>query len=578
MTSIFGRVLEVCAGQAAPMDVQGERIVTGFDKGPVSGRVRVARDGLDIDEHVDDALDRDRAVLLYQRCHYDAWDRELGRELAPGTFGENLTIDAVEDMGIALGAELRVGSALLRVTQPRIPCRKMAVRLNESADFPARYLRSGRLGFFCAVLEPGEIGAGDEIALVSEGRTDLTVADMARILYLDGRDRHDLRRLIGVPELPETWRGKTRQALDRLTALETDWPGLRPLGVTKTAREATDVLSIELEDPAGDELPAFEAGQFLPVAVEAEPGAPAAERNYTIVGRSRTGRGYRIAVKRETAPSHASDVPDGLVSGYIHRALRAGSTVAARSPRGVFVVEPGARPVVLVSAGIGVTPMFAMLERLVREGAARDIYFLHCTRNSEHHVFGPAIRDLAAVDSRVHVHVSYTRPLPGDVLGEHYDERGRLSFDRIRRVVPSLVADFYVCGPRQFMDEVVTGLKENEVPSERIKFEYFGAAPPMDAGALGDEVIGADGRPLTVTFGRSGIVAPWRENAFSILALAEHMGLRPAASCRSGLCSTCACTVPSGDIEYVIEPMQAPPDEHALLCCSRPLTSITVDL
>jgi MOSC domain-containing protein YiiM len=152
VSALFGEVLSVCAGRAAPMRVQGETIVTGFDKRPVEDRVQVGRDGLDVDDHVDDALDRDRAVLLYQRSYYDAWRHELGRELAPGTFGENLMVEAAEDEDIALGAELRVGSALLRVTQPRIPCRKMAVRLGESADFPARYLRSGRLGFFCAVL------------------------------------------------------------------------------------------------------------------------------------------------------------------------------------------------------------------------------------------------------------------------------------------------------------------------------------------------------------------------------------------------------------------------------------------
>lgn len=580
LTNVIGRVSDVSAGRATSMRVQGETITSGFAKGPVEGRLHVGLDGLDIDDHVDDALDRDRALLLYQRSYYDDWNDELGRDLPAGTFGENLTVEAPPDADIRLGAELRIGTARLRVTQPRIPCRKMAVRLQEGDGFPGRYLRSGRLGFFCAVTEPGDLGAGDAIELMHPGVEGMSVADMAQILYLEGGSPERLRRMLGVPELPATWRAKTERLLSRMAAQDHDWAKERELTVRAVRHEAADVVSLELEDPGGRRLPPYEAGQFLTVVLELPGRDEPVQRNYTLIGRTADDSGYRIAVKRERAPEGAKDVPDGLASGHVHDVVSAGSRIAARRPMGRFIVEPSARPVVLVSAGIGVTPMLAMLRQLRDCPLQRNVYFFHGARSSEHHAFAAEVSEIVESRDFMRLHVLYSRPSEQDILRGNFQAQGRLSVSVLERVLPSLHADYYVCGPSGFIEDIVGGLTERQVSSERIHFEYFGAAPApaMEESDLGAEVLDAHGRVITVTFARSGVTAPWRENLFSILALAERAGMRPDASCRTGLCGTCVSAINSGSIEYAISPLQETSEGEVLICCARPTSSLTLDV
>jgi ferredoxin-NADP reductase/MOSC domain-containing protein YiiM len=579
-THVIGKVLAVTAGRAAPMSVQGETITSGFVKEEVDGRHRVGFDGFEIDDHVDDALDRDRAVLLYQRSHYDAWNTELERNLPAGIFGENLMIEAPPDADIRLGAELRIGTVRMRVTQPRIPCRKMAVRLQEGESFPSRYLRSGRVGFFCSILEPGEIGAGDSIELLSPGAENMSIADMTNIVYLEEPSANRLQRLLEEPLLPKTWHPKVERVLSRVAAKHSDWPKERPLRIRSVKREAIDILSFELDDPDGTRLPSFDAGQFLTVSVNFPGRDIPVQRTYTLSGRTADDLGYRISVKRERAPDATPDVPDGLVSGYLHDSVKAGSIVMARQPMGHFVVEPGSRPVVLVSAGVGITPMLAMLRQLRDCPLKRDVYFFHGARSSEYHAFADEVSEIVGSRDFMHSHILYSRASEQDVQMGRFQAEGRLSASVLESVLPSLRADFYVCGPLTFIEEIVDGLKRRQVSSERIHFEYFGAAPSpvVETGDLGEDVLDADGRAITVTFARSGVTAPWKEGMFSILSLAERSGMRPQASCRTGLCGTCVCPIDKGNVEYVIDPSQKTSDNEVLICCARPTTSITLDL
>ncbi|MGR6924418.1 MOSC domain-containing protein [[Actinomadura] parvosata] len=578
MAEICGSVLAVNIGQARPMIVQGESIVTGFDKRPASGAVRVGPDGLAGDDHVDDALDRDRAVLLYQRGHYDLWERELGRRLPPGTFGENLTIAWPPDEEVILGDELRVGDARLRVTQPRIPCRKMAVRLGEGAGFPGRYLRSGRLGFFCAVVRPGHVRPGDRIELVRRGTGGMSMAELARTLH--GEPSPDaLRRVLACGALPATLRAKAAKLLERAAGGEA-WPGERTLVVTARRREAAGVVSFDLADRDGARLPEFQAGQFLTLVLDVPGAGRPVVRPYTIVGRSEEG-GYRIAVKREPAPPGAVGIPAGLASTYLHAQMPVGARVRARAPRGRFVLAPGWRPVVLVSAGIGITPMLAMLERLATDEYGREVFLAHGARSSRQFAFGSQIHRIIASNTLLHSHVMFSRPEREDVQGEAFDEIGRLTPAVLKRLLPSLDADFYVCGPGGFMQDMIDGLVERGVPRDRVRFEFFGAvrSPLRDGGAqAGAAVVDAHGRPILVTFVRSGLAVRWREDTFSLLALAERAGLRPDASCRSGLCGACMCRIDDGEVEYAVAPVNGVPPNQVLVCCTRPTTSVMLDM
>ncbi|MEV0981676.1 MOSC and FAD-binding oxidoreductase domain-containing protein [Streptomyces sp. NPDC049915] len=586
MIHIFGELLSVNLGQAQPMTVQGETIVTGFDKRPAQGAVLVGADGPVADDHVDDADDRDRALLCYQLRHYDDWRRELGRDLPPGTFGENLTVDGPADDEVAVGDELRIGEVLLRVTQPRIPCRKMAVRLGEE-DFPARYLSSGRVGFFCRVLEPGLIRAGDKIERVRRGEGGLSVAELARVLHRERPDAEALARVLDCAALPPLLRTKAERLLARARGTQEGWPGERALLVTGRRQEAADVVSFDLADPDGERLPDFAAGQFLTLSLDVPGAVRPVVRTYTVAGRTDDGLGYRIAVKREPAPADAPGVPAGVASGHLHTDIAVGARLRARAPRGRFVVQPGRRPVVLVSAGIGITPALAMLTELAgQDGAsARPVHFVHQARSSRELAFGPYARHLAGSRDGLHTHLLFSRPLPGDTPGRDFDEQGRLTPAALERILPSLDADYYVCGPAGFMADVVAGLAGLGVPADRVHHEFFGAARPLtgeepteghtDAGPPARD---ADGRPVTVTFARSGVTVPWRENTFSLLALAEQAGLRPDASCRTGLCGTCVTGLDAGEVAYVIEPTAPVEPGQVPVCCARPTTSVMIDL
>ncbi|MFD3928203.1 MOSC domain-containing protein [Streptomyces sp. NPDC058614] len=579
--NIFGALLSVNVGEAKPMTVQGETIITGFDKRPTDGAVRVEASGLVTDDHVDDADDLDRALLFYQRGYYDSWDSELGRRLPHGTFGENLTFEGPADDEVMLGDELRVGEALLRVTQPRIPCRKMAVRLGEE-DFPTRYLRSGRVGFFCSVLEPGLVRPGDRIELVRRGEDDMSVADLARVLHLQRPDVEDLGRVLACSALPKALRTKAEKLLRRAQGGDA-WSGDRALVVTARRQEAAEVVSFDLADPDGERLPDFQAGQFLTLSLEVPGTDKPVVRTYTLAGRSEDGRGYRIAVKREPAPAASPDVPAGVASGHLHAGVEEGAKLLARSPRGRFVVRPGDRPVVLVSAGIGITPMLAMLGQLAEpEGeSGRPVVFVHGARSSRELAFGSYVRGLVASGERLRSHLMFSRPGAEDVLGRDFDEAGRLTPAALERILPSLEADYYLCGPADFMADMVTGLTGRGVPEDRVHFEFFGAARSLfgDAdGGTGPVAVDAEGRPIVVAFARSGIAVEWRENTFSLLALAEQAGLRPEASCRTGLCGTCVSRIDDGEVEYAIDPMDGVQPGQVTVCCARPTTSVMIDL
>lgn len=578
MTS-FGAVLSVNAGRAAPMAVQGETVVTGFDKRPTRAAGRIEVDGLVGDDHVDDAQDLDRAVLLYQRHHYDTWSRELGRDLAPGLFGEQLTIEGPDEDEVLVGDELRIGEVLLQVTQPRIPCRKMAVRVGEQ-DVPLRYLRSGRVGFFCRVLQPGRLRAGDRVELVRRGPDGLTVAELARVLHRDEPDAEELERILSARVLPELVRSKLTRIAERIAAQEHSWSGDRPLVVSARAAEGAEVVAFELTDPAGNRLPDFRAGQFLTLTLDV-PGAPRpVVRTYTVAGRSADGRGYRIAVKREPAPPGSVDVAPGLASGHLHDAVDVGTTLSARAPRGRFVLQPGDRPVVLVSAGIGITPVLAMLEELARTGTQREVHFVHGARSSRELAFGRHVRDLVAAHPSFHHHLSFSRPQPRDEPGADFDRCGRVTPELLAQLLPDLDADFYVCGPLPFLADIVSGLLGRGVPADRVHHEFFGAATSLsgDGGAAGTGALDREGRPILVTFARSGVTVPWRETSTSLLALAEQAGLRPDASCRTGVCNTCVCRLDDGEVFYAIEPMDPVTPGKVAVCCARPRTSVMLDL
>jgi MOSC domain-containing protein YiiM/ferredoxin-NADP reductase len=556
-----------------PEDVAWRRktIRTAIAKRPVAGRGRLRRLNLDGDGQADlvGHGGEHRAVLLYQRSAYGHWARELGRDdLTPGIFGENLTITGPEDDDVCVGDRLRVGAALLEVTQPRVLCFKTGMAL-DTPRLPALMVRHGRPGFYCRVLEEGDVGAGDAIDVVHRDPARLTVREVDALLYLPGHDAGRLRTALMLDALPDGWKWSFRALLEHgdrrgNAGLAPDegpppaWQGTRELLVAARRAGTPDVVILELAGPDGAPLPAPVAGQHLSLHLDA-PGHPRAlVRSYSIAGYP--GGRYRLAVKRE-----------GPASSHLHAAVGAGDRLACGAPRGAFSLAPGNGPVVLLSAGVGVTPLLAMLEDLAARRSRREIAWIHSTRGARNHVL--AAEAQAALDRLANARalIASTDPDGEDGFGL----RGRLAVPALRALDLSRDADVHLCGPEPFARSMHAAL--DELGLRRIREEVFGAVVAPDAPPPHPPE-GPQGTGPAVTFGRSGLSVAWDDRHGTLLDLAEACDVPVGRSCRTGVCHRCESGLIAGRVSYDPAPLDDPAEGSALLCCSQPDGAVVLDL
>lgn len=333
--------------------------------------------------------------------------------------------------------------------------------------------------------------------------------------------------------------------------------------VTRVEEESEGITSFHLRRADGAKLPPWEPGQFLPIRVSVPGEAQPALRTYTISDHGCDE--YRLSIKREAAGA--------MVSNYFHGQVRPGGRLEAMRPRGKFVLDrTGNRPVALISAGVGITPMIAMVNALASDGGrSAPVYFIHGVRNGRAHAFGAHLRQIAARHSWLKPHIRYSRPSAGDSLGTTHDSEGHVGIDLVKRIVLDAEADFYLCGPAAFMQALYDGLREIGVPRERIHYESFGPATVLkhEHAAGAKPGAAADGA-IPVRFTASGVAAEWTRDTGTLLELAEAAGLAPVFGCRSGICGTCITRLESGSVEYLEEPVAPLGAGEVLLCCSVP--------
>ena len=538
-----------------PKDVpwEGRTVHTGIFKSPVEGPRMVRKLNVDGDGQGDLAGHGGeiRAVLVYQRQSYDHWRDELGRDdLEYGQFGENFTVDGLPDDEVHIGDRYRIGEAEFEVTQPRVTCFRVGMRLREPR-MPSLLVAHHRPGFYFRVIEEGHVQAGDEIVRTRVGRHEMSVADIDALLYLPDRDVERLRKAVDIPEMSPGWRASFEELLagGAAPAIGTDpaWPGFRPLRVAQVVPESTTIASIHLVDPSGAALPKPKPGQYLTLR------AAGAVRNYSLSAASE--REYRISVKRE-----------GVVSTYLHTGLQAGTDLDVAAPRGEFVLADDPAPVVLLSAGVGVTPVLAML-RSVPPG--REVWWLHTARSAAEHAFAAEAHELAA---RVgaHEHVFYTSE------GRRLDRETLAALDLPRD------AQVYMCGPAGFMAAMRELLGELGITD--IREEVFGSLSSINPG-ITDAVTttphqppGPVGTGPEVTFTRSNLTVRWGPGYGSVLELAEACDVPTRWSCRTGVCHTCVTPVLAGTVSYRPDPLEPPEPGSALVCCARPESDVVLDL
>jgi choline monooxygenase len=335
--------------------------------------------------------------------------------------------------------------------------------------------------------------------------------------------------------------------------------------VAKVERESENISSFYLRRADGKPIYAWEAGQFLPIRV-AIPGQPEPLlRTYTLSTRCNPNF-YRLSIRRGDE--------NALVSHFLHDHAKPGFRMEAMMPRGKFVLDNSrACPVVLVSGGVGITPMIAFTEHLVEEGRTtgrwRPIHFIHGTQNSRAHAFRQHIRKLAEEHPDMTVHFCYSKPDAADRCGVEYDSAGHVSLDLLRQFGLPGDFDFYLCGPSLFMNALYSGLTGTGVQPERIHYESFGPGTVLRPEIPKKPT--EQGIPtVRVRFLRSGIEAGWQAGDGTLLEFAEESGLAPAFGCRSGICGSCKTRIISGDVDYLDEPLAPRAHDEVLLCCSVP--------
>ena len=427
-----------------------------------------------------------------------------------------------------------------------------------------------------------DFSTGDVLQL--SGRTEI-ILEGPQIEAFQGAERlwtFDVEKLVRRPAaLALRWRfdgmsptslltGNWAEADARLQAqaLGNQW---RPLRVTKIEAESQHIRSIYLEPADGAGLPVFLAGQHLPLRFTVD--GEVHIRTYSLSSAPSDGF-YRISVKRE-----------GLISSHLHEQINVGDVLEARAPQGHFTVEPlEHRPLVLLAAGVGITPLLSMLREVLYQGLRtrriRPTLLLQSSRSLADQPFRKELdRLLETSGDAVRVLRLLSQPEADVREGADFDLPGRIDGEVLRNVLEVDdfdQIDFVLCGPGGFTQGLYDTLRELDVRDAQIHAETFGPSTlkrQADPGAIIIEQPPAATTSVPVVFERSAKEARWQPDGGSLLELAESRGLRPEFSCRGGSCGTCKTRLVSGAVNYPQVPADVPEAGHVLICCAVPAQS-----
>ena len=583
------KLLSLNVGLPRDVNWNGKTVRTAIWKSPVEGRqmarkLNVVGDGQgDLAGHGGEQ----RAVFVYQMDSYHFWESFLGRkDFIFGQFGENFTVEGLSDGEVCIGDRYRIGDAIFEVSQPRVTCYRVGIRMNEPR-MPALLVEHHRPGFYFRVLQEGQVGAGDEIVKTADGPERISVAEVDALLYLPGHSREQLERALRVPALSKGWQSSFQAILAQESgpkpaegnpglANEEEapaWPGFRQMRVANIHKESDSVTSFVLAPIDGQPLPICHAGQFVVVRLLADPGKPPVLRSYSLSDLPAADH-FRISVKNEL---------NGIGSSFLCNHAREGDRLDVSAPRGTFTLHPGQNPVVLLSAGVGATPVMSMLHSLAAEKSQREVWWIYGARNHVEHPFAEESSSLLKQLSRAREYVVYSRPAAIDHVGVDFDASGHIDIALLQKIGVPQGSDFYLCGPTSFLQNMRNALQDWGVPAGNVRTEIFGSLEAIMPGMA--QVAhtphlpsGLPGSGPPVSFARSGITAAWDPKFGSLLELAEACDVPVRWSCRTGVCHTCMTGLINGSIIYNPEPLERPAPGNVLVCCSQPNAGVILDL
>jgi len=583
------RLLSVNVGLPRDVTWNGKTVRTSVWKSPVDGRRMVHKLDIDGDAQADLAGHggEHRAVFVYQMDSYHYWEHFLGRnDFAFGQFGENFTVEGLPDNEVCIGDRYRIGGAEFEVSQPRVTCYRVGIRMKEPR-MPALLVAHHRPGFYFRVLQEGEVGAGDDVVKITDGPERISVTEVDALLYLPGHSSEQLKRVLQIPALSKGWQSSFQAMLQQDLSSKTTvgnpgladeeqapaWPGFRQMRVAEIHKESDNVTSFVLAPIDAQPLPVFQAGQFVVLRLLVDPGKPPVLRSYSLSDLPVADH-FRISVKSES---------NGIGSSFLCDRAREGNLLDVSAPRGSFTLRPSQSPVVLLSAGVGATPVMSMLHSLAAERSQREIWWIYGARNGAEHPFAEESRSLLQQLSRGRGYIVYSRRAATDRVGADFDALGHIDAALLERIGVSQHSDFYLCGPPSFLQNMRDGLRTWGVLAGNVHTEIFGSLEAITPGMA--EVVhaphlpkGPPGSGPSVSFARSGITAAWDPKFASLLELAEACDVPVRWSCRTGVCHTCMTGLIGGSIVYNPEPLERPAPGNVLVCCSQPNAGVALDL
>jgi ferredoxin-NADP reductase len=343
--------------------------------------------------------------------------------------------------------------------------------------------------------------------------------------------------------------------------------------VAQIRKESDSVTSFVLAPIDGQPLPAFQPGQFVILRLHVDPDKPEVLRSYSLSDLPGADH-FRISVKSES---------NGIGSSFLCNDAREGDVLDVSAPRGSFTLSPGENPVVLLSAGVGATPVMSMLHALAANKSQREVWWIYGARDRANHPFAEESRFLLKQLSRGRSYIVYSRPAAIDEPEMDFDVSGHIDTALLERIGVSRNSDFYLCGPSSFLQNIRDGLRNWGVLAENVHTEVFGALEGITPGMARIDRTphlpqGPPGSGPSVSFARSGITIAWDPKYQSLLELAEACDVPVRWSCRTGVCHTCMTGLIGGSISYNPEPLEIPATGNVLVCCSHPDANVILDL
>jgi len=337
--------------------------------------------------------------------------------------------------------------------------------------------------------------------------------------------------------------------------------------VDSIVQESSTIRSFYLKREDKKPLVDYLPGQFITIQVLLEGFEKPVLRNYTLS--DRPGRSYyKITVKKEE---------NGLVSKFLHERIGQGDLIKVSQPSGDFYLDQeSSRPMIMLSGGVGITPMLSMLEHLVFTNADKKIYFIHSSMNKGVQPMAERLSEIKNHHSNITVNIHHSNPLHNEQKGVDFDNEGMISLDYLKETIPNpSMCTYYLCGPNPFMHAMYNYLIELGVAESNIKYEFF-----KDAKKLGKslDVHKSEQDSYKIEFAKGGKTIEWTNEYNSILELAESVDIFPDNSCRMGTCLTCESRLLNGEITYDPEPFMEIPEGRVLICCSKPKSDIEIEL